>query len=473
MRKQYLIQVSIIIFIVVLTIIQGSIMHAGSEPQVSLTELSQKPIPQNLPWYIVAVFGDNRPEAIPWVQLPDVFYETVDELVEVNAMANIGLGDHVGQGSKRQFLEFYRVMNESGLENQMYAMGNHDVSFGGSSWKLWQRLLGPLYMDYDEIPGWRIAILDTEVNETVWRNMVETAFNNIGNRSMLIAFHKPVKPYVHHNLQDDYPEMANTLLKAISEKDHVRLVVQAHWHGWAYMKEDGVEWIISGSTGAPLYKTSDCQVGVDCVSTYNYLILVLYPNGNYTFYPVKTGENSGQLSIIISNNSIIIDNTKVNVHDKPTPIPVRLVFNTSVGPLYTPIIVPADSKVQVSIKGSTGDYSLTINASKYYAYIYNSGGKAVLLEPVNETIKLPSNITWIKPVKPRHVMTYNEYQAYLKSIQTSTSQPPTTQASREESSSPGLTSTIASKAKDKLTIVAGIIIVLVIIVGLAYSRIKR
>ncbi len=479
-------QAEIAILLVVLVILSGTpiLLSAGNTqtPSQPLTNLSRKPVPSGLPWYTVAVFGDNRPEAVPWVQLPDTFYRTVNELAAINAMVNIGLGDHVGQGSKRQFLEFYRVMKESGLENQMYAMGNHDVSFGRASWGNWERLIGPLYLDFDEIPGWRIGVLDTEANSTLWARMVNQTFTGAGDRSIMLAFHKPIIPYVHHNLQDDHPDMAKLLLDKVRENGHVKLVVQAHWHGWAHVRVNGTDWIISGSTGAPLYKASDCQAGVDCVSTYNYLLVILYPNGTYKYYPVRAGAGSGSITVTATSEGIVVENSKVDVHGKPTAIPVRVEFNTSLGPVYIPAIVPQDSRVIFRIIEASHGYEIETNATTYYAYLYQNG-EGILLNKSNNRIVLPADVEWVKPVNPHHVLSYQEYQASQQATTTSQGRVTTTSATTQTtpktsetgSSTQAITptGTLTEKTRDGLTIVAGIVVVLVVLVGLAYSRISK
>jgi hypothetical protein len=65
-----------------------------------------KPIPQNLPWYPIMIFGDNRPSIIYSNYPPEVFYRVVSEMDAANLLATIGLGEHVGYGYESQYAVF-------------------------------------------------------------------------------------------------------------------------------------------------------------------------------------------------------------------------------------------------------------------------------------------------------------------------------------------------------------------------------
>lgn len=345
---------------------------------IPLYNKTQTPLPQDLPWYFIVVIGDNRPKAVAWVQLPKVFYDSVNEISMINPQALVGLGDHVGQGSRRQYEEFYRVMNSSHIINQMYAMGNHDVAYGKKAWQFWKEYMGPYTIVYDGIPGWRILLLSSEAGLDLWNQTLENAYSSLGDRFMIVGFHRPIKPYVHHNLQDDYKEMSDALLYYMKEHGRTPLVLQAHWHGWAEYHENGTDWLIVGSLGAPLYSTDSCEAAATCVSDYHYLVLILYPDGKYQYTPVLVGENSGNITVeYINQTAVIIKNTKVDVYGNPIDMPVRVVYNLASGSslyqLNIVVLVPKETIGYIRlVEGPSGPKIMSnISTSNSYIYIIN------------------------------------------------------------------------------------------------------
>jgi hypothetical protein len=111
-----------------------------------------KPIPQNLPWYPVMIFGDNRPSNIYANHPPGVFYRVVSEMDASSLLATIGSGDHVGYGYESQHAVFYGIMNSTRLENIWLIMGNHEVVYP-NGWAYRRQYGGPEYYIADSIPG--------------------------------------------------------------------------------------------------------------------------------------------------------------------------------------------------------------------------------------------------------------------------------------------------------------------------------
>ena len=455
---------------------------------VPLYNKTRHPIPGNLPWYPVVVFGDNRPRAIPWVKLPQVFYDSIREISMVNPVATIGLGDHVGQGSKRQYKEFYRAMNESGLENQLYAMGNHDVSYGGAAWKYWARYMGPYTLVFDDIPGWRIAVLDTEGKPELWRNGVEEAYRGLGDRSLIVAFHRPIKPYVHHNLQDDYPEKAELLLERINETGQPVLVLQAHWHGWAEYKSGDTTWLIVGSLGAPLYKASDCEAAASCASSYNYLVLLLYPDHTYRYIPVKAGKGSGNFTVEYVNETyVLVGNSKVTVYGDPAEMPVRLQFNVSVDGrfyrVYYVSMIPPNATVYVRLLEGPSGYRLESNATSKDAYVYiveadneSAGATVVAAGSLGGAIDITG---YVAPSQATTTATTSEAMTTATATTTHTSQPTEAKSTTRTATTTKLTTAMSSteaageKAGANTLLIAAYILAIVAVAAGIYLASKR
>ena len=374
-----------LIVLVALTLSLGQAL--AQQPAHSLYEESRTIIPDNLPWYPVVVIGDNRPTNVNNVQLPPIFYMVVNETKKIYPVAVIGTGDHTGMGTQEQINVLYNALK--GLQNVWLALGNHDLD--AHQEKYWTEVIAPDHYHVDDIPGWRVYVLNSECRLSMqWKAQVNTIWNNLGNRSLILVFHRPIYPKVEHNLD---PERANYLLKKIAQNDHVKIVLQGHWHGYAAEKRNGIEWIITGGAGAPLYdypKTPPDNATI-VLERNHYVILILYPNQTFTYEPILAGNGSGVLDVTrINSTAYRILNTKLNIFKKPAWMPVRLHVNISGWDVYTTLIAPPNSTVIVNIEANGYDVKITSNATNWYAYATPPGGtnKAVVGKPVNGVAEL-------------------------------------------------------------------------------------
>ncbi len=359
----------------------------AQQPPHSLYEESRTIIPDNLPWYPVVVIGDNRPTNVNSVQLPPIFYMVVNETKEIYPVAVIGTGDHTGMGTQEQINVLYNALK--GLQNVWLALGNHDLD--AHQEKYWTEVIAPDHYHIDDIPGWRIFVLNSECRLSMqWKAQVNTIWNNLGNRTLILVFHRPIYPKVEHNLD---PERANYLLKKIAQHDHVKLVLQGHWHGYASEVRNGITWIITGGAGAPLYdypKTPPDNATI-VLERNHYIVLILYPNQTFTYEPILAGNGSGTLKIIkINATAYKIVNTKLDIFKKPAWIPVRLHANASGWDVYASIIVPPNATIIVNYEINGYDVKITSNATNWYAYATPPGGanNAVVGKPVNNVAEL-------------------------------------------------------------------------------------
>ncbi len=311
-------------------------------------------IPQNLPWYPLIVFGDNRPEDVSSVKQPPVFIEIVKEMKLINPLAVVGTGDHVGSGRIDQMIEFTRIM--SSLINVWVIEGNHDIGTADAlAW--WHEHIAPKMYFKDDFPGWRIVFVSTEISYGEYqalRNFLDDALNT--TRKVIIVLHKPIEPDLEHNAP---PEIKNMVKSAIQKYGNVELVMQGHWHGYAAVDDECTKYVVTGGAGAPLYQSG---------GKHHYIILTLWSNGTYSMIPVSAED--GEIKIIHEGNSTIIINTKEALDGKPTPIPVRVRLQLSDGvPAYAVInALPGATELQVKDDGSK--IEAVINATtSWYLYI--------------------------------------------------------------------------------------------------------
>ncbi|MEM1634719.1 MAG: hypothetical protein QXF49_05370 [Thermosphaera sp.] len=133
----------------------------------------------------------------------------------------------------------------------------------------WRQYIGPEYSIIDAIPGWRLALLDTESDIYSWNNQLDQAVADLNGRKIILLMHRPVYPLVNHNIQADKNA---SIHQWASIHGWPPLVIQAHWHGWAYYRFNETDWIISGGAGAPLYSASNCQEGAVCFQVPVYVV---------------------------------------------------------------------------------------------------------------------------------------------------------------------------------------------------------
>ncbi|OYT40738.1 MAG: hypothetical protein B6U89_01120, partial [Desulfurococcales archaeon ex4484_58] len=355
----------------------------SSDDVVDLYTKTKRKIPDTLPWYSIIVFGDNRPQDTSSNVFPSVFYTFIDELKNINPIAVIGTGDHVGSGYESQYQALYQVFNGSGLENIWLAMGNHDVEVN-EGWNNWEKYVGPRYYYVDDIPGWRIGFGNTEFKTTIeFQNHISSFYENLDNRSLILVLHRPVYPDVDHNIRSDWIPVLKSIF---DEKGYPKLVLQGHWHGWAYEIRDNVTWIITGGAGAPLYTygVEEPSKGEVVTGVYHYMVLILYPNQTFTFYPVRIGFGSLNVEQINSTTYMVVNN-KLDVHNKPVSMPVRIKYQYEDIEIDFVGMIPGKSIVYVNFRIEEDILSIRANTSNWYIYIYNESN------PDQSTVYIPKN----------------------------------------------------------------------------------
>ena len=351
----------------------------------SLYSHTYRVVPDNLPWYFLIVFGDNRPSDTSSIKLPSVYYRIIDEVRVVKPFAIIGTGDHTGRGTREQIDEFINSLK--GLENVWVCLGNHDLYSGELDY--WIERVAPEFYYVDEIPGWRIAFINVEAEPLDrFNNEAKDLFKDVKDRKVILVIHHPLYPDVKHNIIElrDGVKRMNTLLQLIN-KYNVSLVLQGHWHGYAETTVNNTKYIITGGAGAPLY-WSPMNVDAERVAKgkYHYLILILYPNGTYTYTPVDIA--TGEIDVIaVNETTYLINNTKTDLWGNPVEVPVRLNITINKQLHYIVLMAKPNTTTLVSYKWSNNTPILVTNTDKFYIYIpTNDPEKAIVYTIENTTL---------------------------------------------------------------------------------------
>ncbi len=314
------------------------------------------PIPQNLPWYPLVVFGDNRPSDTDSIHYPQVFREFVELIEKINPFATLGTGDHTGKGNIEQVNEF--VYQTENITNLWVIEGNHDVE-DPVGLAFWRKYVAPMMYYRDYIPNWRIILFSTELQDTqlyALKSFLETSLST--NRSVILVFHRPLYPDVGYNLEGAARKIIENSIK---RHENVRLVLQGHWHGFAEKIVGKTDFIITAGAGAPLYQTG---------GEHHFLLLLLFPNGTFQYHPIRIED---RISVHSHSNMVVIENNMTDIWGKEVSIPVRLKFTVKELPLYVVTLAPPGKTLfYYNITHVNRENKITISTDRahpWYAYI--------------------------------------------------------------------------------------------------------
>jgi 3',5'-cyclic AMP phosphodiesterase CpdA len=215
------------------------------------------------------VFGDNRGGQDG--RQPAVFAALVQKMAALNPDFVVGTGDYIyGAGSQRalsdQWNDFFRAMAPLQAHRRTYfapATGNHEIS-GGVGRKLFRQYFERFYFSFDW-GGSHFIILDTEVpgqesriagEQLDWLKRALPASQRAAHT--FVALHRPLFPVGPHkgDSLDKYPQERDGL-HALFVRHNVTCVFEGHEHLYRRQTRDGVEYIITGGGGAPLYASPD------------------------------------------------------------------------------------------------------------------------------------------------------------------------------------------------------------------------
>ena len=235
-------------------------------------------VPRNVSSYTVLAFGDHRPPS--GVKPPEVFLKIRDDINKEEGAFIIDGGDLVYTGTVEQWAALLKVWKWN--KPIFVAPGNHEYQGDGIS--IFHRVFGPDNYAFSLGKYRYIIINDVEDNyglsdETFkWLEEQMKLANESGQRPVLVLHAPPVdpRPNGHHSMR---PEDGKRLLAMM--KTYNAFGIFSHIHMYWYGEEDGVQMLITGGGGAPLYVPED-QGGF-----YHYVRLTMEANGTILVKPVK------------------------------------------------------------------------------------------------------------------------------------------------------------------------------------------
>ncbi len=396
---------SIIIFIIVIIpLLPWPSAVGGGDYYRDVGIGRREPIPGNLPWYPVMVFGDNRPDRSGEVRFNGVTYKLRDMLAEIDPFAVIGTGDHVWNGYVEQINHFIDTF--SSVPNVWVVAGNHewnnlpyvsDKNRDGVNY--WRSRVAPDLYYKDDVPGWRIVFINLRAGYTDWssvdRWLEDEAFKT--SRHLIVVFHEPVYPR-----REASKAISSVHDKLIPVLDRYKpsIVLQGHVHCYYDGVKDGTLYIITGGGGAPKCKRYP----------YHFVSLILKPDGEYSYTPIAVSNSASGEPLISSikitrqneTNSThivlkyIVYNRVKDIHGKPVSIPVRIKYRLG-GMDYGIVYNAPPGTTTLAITYSINDHvlSVVINPSTHRAsyppYMYDDGGKVWVMANYRLTVSTAPN----------------------------------------------------------------------------------
>lgn len=200
-----------------------------------------------------------------------MFPRIVARMAEFDPDFVLGTGDYIYGAADQatlqaQWYEFFIALKPLQAREQTYfvpATGNHDIR-GGVGRRLFVEYFQRTYFSFD-MGGSHFIVLDTEEpgkesriadEQRIWLKKDLASAQNAWH--IFVALHRPFWPTGPHkgDSLDKYPEERDGL-HGIFAQHKVSCVFQGHEHIYHRTTRDGVEYIITGGAGAPLYASPE------------------------------------------------------------------------------------------------------------------------------------------------------------------------------------------------------------------------
>ncbi len=234
--------------------------------------------PKDVTDYSIIAFGDHRPDG--GTKPPEVFLRIRDKINDDEGVFIIDGGDLVYTGRVDEWAE---LLKEWRWNKPIFvAPGNHE--YRGEGINVFHMLFGPENYAFSFGKYRYIIVNNVENNyglsdETFkWLEEQMKLAVEKGERPVLVLHAPPVdpRPNGEHTMG---PEDGKRLLEMM--KAYNAFGVFSHIHLYWYGEEDGVQMLITGGGGAPLYAPPD-QGGF-----YHYVRMYMAANGTISPEPVK------------------------------------------------------------------------------------------------------------------------------------------------------------------------------------------
>ncbi len=422
--------ISILLVLLLATTLYIAPENTGSSSYEDIGIGEKEPIPENLPWYYIAVFGDNRPNNSGEVEYNPIFYRIVDEIDFINPYAVLGTGDHVWNGFIDQIQHFIETVSK--LPNVWVVAGNHEWNnkpyiddSNREGVMYWRQHVAPDLYYKDDFPGWRIVFINLRAGYPVEENwpsvkewLVDNAFNT--NRKLIVVFHEPLHP---EREASKAISKVQDKLEPLLNQYKPKIVFQGHIHCYGRGTYNGIDYIITGGGGAPKCKRYP----------YHFVITRFKSNGVYSVIPVDAETLSYDIdaSSTSSTYTVTIHVYKaVDVDGYRIHPPYRVSIKIG-DTVYTVVthLYKGLNKIRIVDLGDT--IKLTIKAyhdSYYKTYIYSSEGDLWIVNETGykETViyinGVETTTTTTQPVETTITTTPSTTITTRSSIQSSTSQ---------------------------------------------------
>lgn len=208
-----------------------------------------------------AVMGDPRDGDA-------IFRKALDDAAEDGAQFAMVLGDLVGSGRPSQYIRLAKILEKAPLPVLVCA-GNHDYMNGGRVY--YQRLFGSASYAFD-LAGYHFILVDTGDRQLTAARLAWLEKELKSPLPKLVFTHTPpatIQKWAWHS----FTRGADRFTALMEQYKPVRVFV-SHIHAYDSATLNGIEYILTGGAGAPLYK----ELGTS-VAAHNFVMVEAGPQG--------------------------------------------------------------------------------------------------------------------------------------------------------------------------------------------------
>lgn len=190
--------------------------------------------------YSIVITGDNR-------NGDGVLKQILSQAAYYQPRFMIHTGDFVAQGYQREYLGFLSLLRQAAFP-VLLAAGNHEIYNGGRQW--FQRYIGPERFAFAYGPDRYIFIDNADgelrADQLTW---LEQQLQQPARYRIVVAHMPPRNLYWFHAFSTGAKEMMKLV-----ERYKANYVLLGHMHIYDKMQHNGVNYLISGGAGGPLYR---------------------------------------------------------------------------------------------------------------------------------------------------------------------------------------------------------------------------